>query len=547
MMHPIADNSLDLEMEDFRQDAALLHCYVQKNSQTAFAALIDRHKRLVYMACLRELHDAPMAEDATQVVFLLLARKAASLQNAASLAGWLFRTARFAARNALRQERRRLRREQEVAQSMKASAHELEEAAWSHLEPLLNPALSSLSRSDQDVIILRYLDGLNWRETALHLGVPEDAAQKRGTRALDRLRQHVDRFGLILSLSTLTTLLAEQYPQSAPLPPNLFPNLTTSVSPQAAVLYQGVLHTMKTTQAAAILGGLALTGAAAGLLMARPLPPPARPHVHQVISAAAPSPQELLTQVQAHYRRLSSFSMTIQHQDSSGLYPGAYTQQLQWRRGIQTEGRHGHFALLNTSSHNKALNEEASPVGSARAVPSFFADGRKVLSVWPHGKRATEWETSQPNIMPGWEVTGGLILSWLQETPGGQLLFDPPQGMTVSWVFGPRTVWQGQNVRELNVKLDVQGGSEPLSLFVSRTGSRLIGFEWKATPSKTGYAVYTHQQEDPSLPATPDVSGPAAPPLPKKARDQHKSLRRHDVGEKVKDELFQRERPRVDA
>src|SRR2546426_457749 len=71
------------------------------------------------------------------------------------------------------------------------------------------------------------------------------------------------------------------------------------------------------------------------------------------VGRASVLPLELLRQVRDHYRSLSSFAMRIEHQDSSGLYPGRYTQRLRWRRG-------GHFELLVTSKENKR-------------VPDFYA------------------------------------------------------------------------------------------------------------------------------------------------------------------------------
>ena len=82
-------------------DSYLLRQYVRHNSQAAFAALVRRYGGLVHATCLREVDDPHLAEDATQVVFLLLARKAPSLLRVDPLAGWLFRAARFSARNAL--------------------------------------------------------------------------------------------------------------------------------------------------------------------------------------------------------------------------------------------------------------------------------------------------------------------------------------------------------------------------------------------------------------------------------------------------------------
>ena len=58
-----------------------------------------------------------------------------------------------------------------------------------------------------------------------------------------------------------------------------------------------------------------------------------------LLAPAPPSALDLLREARDHYRGLSSFSMRIEHEDSSGLYPGRYTQTLRWRRGGRFELR----------------------------------------------------------------------------------------------------------------------------------------------------------------------------------------------------------------
>src|SRR5688572_24983159 len=95
-------------------DAELLRRYADEESEAAFAELVRRYINLVYHAALRQLGgDGHRAEDVTQEVFSLLARKARSLRRHQALAGWLHTATRHAARRGLRTERRRARREQE--------------------------------------------------------------------------------------------------------------------------------------------------------------------------------------------------------------------------------------------------------------------------------------------------------------------------------------------------------------------------------------------------------------------------------------------------
>jgi RNA polymerase sigma factor (sigma-70 family) len=103
-------------------DLALLRDYAQRQSEPALAALVERYIGLVHSAALRQVRDAHLAEEVTQAVFIILARKAATLDEKTILPSWLCRTARYASANALTQQRRRQQREQEAfMQSMNGS------------------------------------------------------------------------------------------------------------------------------------------------------------------------------------------------------------------------------------------------------------------------------------------------------------------------------------------------------------------------------------------------------------------------------------------
>ena len=463
-------------------DVFLMRQYVRHGSQAAFGALVRRYGGLVHATCLREVDDPALAEDAAQVVFLLLARRAPSLLRLDSLAGWLFRAARFCARNALRQERRRKVHEQEVMADMtRAHLNGPPLPSWDYLEPLLNAALAALRPQEQEVVLLRYLEGASWRETAARLGLAEDAAQKRGTRAVDKMRRFVNTQGLMLSLAALMALLSEEAARAAPLPAAVAAKTVGTVtggglsSPNVTLLYQGLLHAMKMTKISFALGSLAAAGTVGSILWAQ--------------SASKPeTPLQMLAQARAHYQGLSSFSMDLQHQGDIGPYSGTYNQQLQWQRG-------GRFSLFG-------LRVVPLPIAGSNTVPGFFADGARVVSRLPGGKRSTEQEAPQANFMPTWEVTGGEIMGWLQDTQNSHVLFSPPPGMTLTWTFGPRTIWHGMKVRELQAHISNQGHVGVMSLFLDPSGTLLLGHEGETTDGKPGYALFLDQKENPPLPAT---------------------------------------------
>src|SRR5579871_1947714 len=74
-------------------DERLLERYLELRDETAFAAIVKRHRAMVYGVCRAVLCQAEDAEDACQATFLLLARKAAGIRKKNSLSAWLHGTA----------------------------------------------------------------------------------------------------------------------------------------------------------------------------------------------------------------------------------------------------------------------------------------------------------------------------------------------------------------------------------------------------------------------------------------------------------------------
>ena len=197
-------------------DQELLRDYAANQSEGAFTELTRRHVDWVYSAALRQVGNHAAAQDVTQAVFIILARKAASLKHQTVLAGWLFNTVRYAARDAIKIEVRRRRREQEAVMMESDQSVPDPEIAWEQLAPCLDEALANLGVKDRQAVLLRFFEKKAWREVGESLGTNENAARVRVTRALEKLRALLQRRGETVPALVLSELLLGHAVQAAP-------------------------------------------------------------------------------------------------------------------------------------------------------------------------------------------------------------------------------------------------------------------------------------------------------------------------------------------
>ncbi len=196
-------------------DRELMREYADGDSEAAFAALVQRHINLVYSIALRLVRNSPDAQDVTQAVFIILAKKAASLRDRATLTGWLYETTRFTARELLRQRARQQAREQEAYMSSNPDDANPDDV-WRQLEPFLEEAMSRLSEKDRALIALRFFEEKSGAETAALLGIKEFAAHKRTARALEKLRQFFAKRGVKSTTAILAGAISTHSVQAAP-------------------------------------------------------------------------------------------------------------------------------------------------------------------------------------------------------------------------------------------------------------------------------------------------------------------------------------------
>jgi len=229
-------------------DAELLQRYVESGSETAFAVIVERYKGLVYASALRQTSSPDLAQEITQAVFIILARKAAALPRGVILSGWLFRTTCFATRDALKSERRRQCREQRVSlmNADQPGSSTDEDAVWQEIAPILDESLSRLSETDRYALLLRFFEQKKLAEVGHALGLSEDGARKRVERALERLRALLGQRGVVVPAAILVTVLSAN---AAPAAPATLAVATTAATATTASLVKGTLALMTWSKA----------------------------------------------------------------------------------------------------------------------------------------------------------------------------------------------------------------------------------------------------------------------------------------------------------
>src|SRR5436190_5049081 len=184
-------------------DHELLDEFVRDSSQHAFGELVQRHLPVVYSAALRMVRDSHLADEVAQSVFTALAQKAGNLRRPLVLGGWLYNTTRNIAMHAVRTEQRRREREQ-IAFAMQS----IDQGSGTlDLTEHIEPAMAELDPEDRDALVLRFMGECGLRDVGVELGISEEAARKRVTRALERLRSVLEHRSVSATAILLATAL----------------------------------------------------------------------------------------------------------------------------------------------------------------------------------------------------------------------------------------------------------------------------------------------------------------------------------------------------
>jgi RNA polymerase sigma factor (sigma-70 family) len=369
-------------------DAELLAAFVNTKSEDAFKELVRLHVGMVYSVCRRQLGDAHWAEDVTQAVFVLLARKAEKLAEDVVLGGWLYKAAVYACSNARNLNKTRKYHEKMVMpMNMPSESDPVEQA---EMEALLDKGLLELSQAQREVLVLRFFESRPLTEIANMRNQSLYATQKALDSGMARLRRFMKERGVPVTAGVIVAALLAQTARAA-VPVGLAGTVGSAAlggsGVQSAYVAHLVGHLMQHTGRVKLLGTLGIAASvmlAAGALwfLALPLLSAGGPGTAATaVGAPAMSPAQQTAQMEALWGTLRKAEAALRRMDAAAIaevVAFAPRQQADWD------------AMAPVFAQNQALKL----AGAAR----FGADGGNLTALKTFGERIDE---ILPRVDPG--------------------------------------------------------------------------------------------------------------------------------------------------
>ncbi|MCK6488568.1 MAG: sigma-70 family RNA polymerase sigma factor [Planctomycetes bacterium] len=191
-------------------DAALAQAWAA-GDERAYEHIVGRHATMVFNRCRIAL-GAVDADDATQAVFLILARKRDQAAASPVLAAWLMTVAAHVVRNAARDRQRRRAAES----SLPPPPPIAEEPAMTRIRDHLDACLAALPAKEREAVTLHHLAGCTLAEVARQTRSGISTVHARAARGLERLRALLVARGVTLGAAALVAALASEAQAAVP-------------------------------------------------------------------------------------------------------------------------------------------------------------------------------------------------------------------------------------------------------------------------------------------------------------------------------------------
>jgi len=375
-------------------DAQLLRDYAEHRNEAAFRKLVHRHADVVYASALRQVSSPDRAQDIAQSVFLDLARKAQPLAKRltgdTSLLGWLFRSTRFLALNQLRDDRRRQARERQSMENLDSASETAPE--WERVQPVLDEAMAELSDEDRDALLLRFFKNRDFRAIGAALGVSDDAAQKRVSRALERLRTQLASRGVTTTAVAFSTMLSTNAVPVAPA--GLAAALSTAALAGTTLAATAIKTIAMTTLQKTLITATIVAAVGTGIYEARQASR-LRDQLQILQEQQAEQVQQLIREREEAASKLAGLGEENERLNRN-------TAELLKLRGEATRLR-GELKRAEQAAKNQHDAERAQPVADQAPsdlspVDTYSATARAVVP-WNQALLAGGWKTSSGKIV----------------------------------------------------------------------------------------------------------------------------------------------------
>jgi RNA polymerase sigma-70 factor, ECF subfamily len=183
------------DLDTTRDDGSLITC-ARDGDTDAFKTLIAKYSNLVASIAFNIIGDAHVAGDITQETFLKVYRNLANLEDPRKFKGWLCSIVRTTCVDYLRKERIHPASLEKIAEDgiepegevlggvFKQTSTELEE-----LREKILTTVAQLPKIYQQIILLRHLRRMTYREMSDFLGLPVATIESRLYRARLMLKE----------------------------------------------------------------------------------------------------------------------------------------------------------------------------------------------------------------------------------------------------------------------------------------------------------------------------------------------------------------------
>ena len=192
----------DAQLRSREADAEMLQA-VLAGDGTAYQGLVEKYQNRVYAMIYGMVRNAEDARDLTQEAFVKAFRNLKSFRLESSFYTWLYRIAMNLAIDHTRKQKRRETKEFDEQVGTRNSEGDLSEIHRAEsprkalerkpLMAAINDALQKLPEEQRQIVVLREVQGLSYREISEVMDIPEGTVMSRLYYARKKLQKLLER------------------------------------------------------------------------------------------------------------------------------------------------------------------------------------------------------------------------------------------------------------------------------------------------------------------------------------------------------------------